>query len=279
MDQKENACSASYVESASDDDIPLAELRENLIDNQDDIPLILLRTRKNLSSAPNTTQQEGGDHSDFFHGNDSDEDSDFQPGQCEVSDCTKEVWSACENCLILVCYDHCIEDVNSCQEHGKFLKKQPHEENSGKDQSAHQTTIEVNVDGKIFDNEEGTPQGTCHEVAPEEQSDPQRKRRSKCEEKEETKKRKLERKENRCAVKDGCGAGCRRKTKCREAITPEERKSANDHYFSLNYSGQKEFIFQSVLKEEVKRRTSSSKQKKKEFFLQVHSKRNRWQTS
>ena len=60
----------------------------------------------------------------------------------------------------------------------------------------------LKLNGKIFDNEEGTLQGTCHEV--------------------------------------------RRKTKCREAITPEERKSANYHYFSLNY----------------KRRSSSSKSKK-----------------
>ena len=54
---------------------------------------------------------------------DSDTDPDFKVGLCEVRRCKKEVWAVCENCLILVCYDHCVEDITSCKDHGKTLQK------------------------------------------------------------------------------------------------------------------------------------------------------------
>ena len=54
---------------------------------------------------------------------DSEKDSDFSPGACEMKGCKEEVWAACHDCEILVCYAHCNEDSAPCDQHEKILKK------------------------------------------------------------------------------------------------------------------------------------------------------------
>ncbi|GFN97496.1 hypothetical protein PoB_002400200 [Plakobranchus ocellatus] len=54
---------------------------------------------------------------------DSYADPEYKPGQCEVKRGREEVWAVYENCLMLVCYDHCIKDIDSCEQHGKTMKK------------------------------------------------------------------------------------------------------------------------------------------------------------
>lgn len=64
---------------------------------------------------------------DFIH--DSYADSEFQLGKCEVKGCAEDVSAACETCSILVCFDHCNEDVEFCREHGQILSKRLQERN------------------------------------------------------------------------------------------------------------------------------------------------------
>ena len=52
---------------------------------------------------------------------DSDKDPAF-PQSCEVRKCKKEVWAACHKCLILVCWEHFNEEIDSCKDHGLYKK-------------------------------------------------------------------------------------------------------------------------------------------------------------
>ena len=52
---------------------------------------------------------------------DSDKDPEFKQ-TCEVRCCKKEVWAACHKCLILVCWEHFNEEVESCNDHGSIKK-------------------------------------------------------------------------------------------------------------------------------------------------------------
>ncbi|GFO46000.1 hypothetical protein PoB_007250500 [Plakobranchus ocellatus] len=96
--------------SQEDDVIPLSKLRNristDISSSDEDIPLADLR-------------RTGSPISDF---DDSDADPGYKPGQCTVKRCREDVWAACENCLMRVCYDHCIEDIDSCEQHGKNEK-------------------------------------------------------------------------------------------------------------------------------------------------------------
>ena len=47
----------------------------------------------------------------------------YTPGECEVRRCKQEVFPACTECEILLCYDHMVEDVISCDQHGKKKRK------------------------------------------------------------------------------------------------------------------------------------------------------------
>lgn len=49
---------------------------------------------------------------------------------CEIEKCKQGIWTACEECDMLLCYAHSIEKVNSCGEHGtmKRTKKQKSEQ-------------------------------------------------------------------------------------------------------------------------------------------------------
>ena len=54
---------------------------------------------------------------------DSDDDPDYTPGEFEVRRCKQKVFAACKECEILLCYDHMVEDVISCDQHGKKKRK------------------------------------------------------------------------------------------------------------------------------------------------------------
>lgn len=105
----------SQFRTVDEDDIPLAKLKSKKpcqdSSSADIEPLATLRHR-----SPQVSEES-------YEIYDSDADPEFQPGKCEVSRCKEDVWAACENCDILVCYDHCVEEVNSCEDHGKMNKK------------------------------------------------------------------------------------------------------------------------------------------------------------
>ena len=96
------------------DNIPLAEIRCK----DDNIPLAKLKAKH--FDIPENRQCNDWESSDEDY--DSDRDPEFIPGLCEVKGCKEEVWVACQDCEILVCYDHCIQDIVSCDQHGEVLK-------------------------------------------------------------------------------------------------------------------------------------------------------------
>lgn len=53
---------------------------------------------------------------------DSDKDPEFHPGICELRSCREDVWAACVDCDILLCYEHFIEDIVSCDQHEAAIK-------------------------------------------------------------------------------------------------------------------------------------------------------------
>ena len=53
----------------------------------------------------------------------SDGDPDYTPGECEVRRCKQEVFAACTECEIFLGYNHMVEDVISCDHHGKKKRK------------------------------------------------------------------------------------------------------------------------------------------------------------
>ena len=55
-------------------------------------------------------------------------------------------------------------------------------------------------------------------------------------------------------MKPGCGATCKRKAKCSDIFTDEERKSFNKEYHKRDFSGKKAFLLDKVHRFDVKRR-------------------------
>lgn len=312
-DKKDANCSA---DTDTDEEIPLAKLRH--FEGIDDIPLSELRSRKFLSTPKSDTTNNDTNHSlveDFIY--DSDADPEFQLGKCEVEGCAEDVWSACETCSILVCFDHCNEDVEFCSEHGQILSKRLQERNyqvevpeSNHDKEQEQgnsildndnteghDTFDTTEHGLILSNQ---PQdrNSQEEVPEEKESRPgneleqrntpgnenteghdtfnttgKRKRATPSERRKKQKQMKTEKERKKYKVREGCGSTCRRVTKCNEKITEEDQRSINAHYLSLDYGGRKEFVYQSITKEECKRRTTQSKKKNwsYQYTLKTHT--------
>ena len=92
-------------DSDEDYDIPLAQLKKKLSKD---------KNSKDCVNYFNYSEDE------FVH--DSDSDPEYKQ-TCEVHLCKKEVWAACPRCLILVCWDHFMEDISTCADHGVILRE------------------------------------------------------------------------------------------------------------------------------------------------------------
>ena len=92
-------------DSDEDYDIPLAQLKKKLSKD---------KNSKDCVNYFNYSEDE------FVH--DSDSDPEYKQ-TCEVHLCKKEVWAACQRCLILVCWDHFMEDISTCADHGVILRE------------------------------------------------------------------------------------------------------------------------------------------------------------
>ncbi|GFR78134.1 hypothetical protein ElyMa_005842300 [Elysia marginata] len=88
----------NYDCSDSEDEIPLAKLKASKTIDEGDQPLSALKGRPT-----GITREQIADK--------------VTPGICEVRHCKEEVWAACVECLVLLCYDHFMEDVTSCEDH------------------------------------------------------------------------------------------------------------------------------------------------------------------
>ncbi|GFR85098.1 hypothetical protein ElyMa_004164500 [Elysia marginata] len=263
-------------DDVSDEDLPLAHLNKAACDSgeedDDNIPLSkLIQTNPRPSTEPSSSDEE----SSYTY--DSDADPEFSPGKCEVRRCGEDVWAACENCEILVCYDHCIEEISSCSEHGKVLRKKQKLARSRTAQKTTRNAPTITVENKSPENscdkrkdfdEQGQEQNGISGEAMDQRQKPERKRKSKLQREEEIKKQKTEREKKKYSVKAGCGSGCRRKIKCSEAVLQEEQIQINQHYLDMQFEARKEFIIQSVVREECQRRTTKNAKKTKSWSYQ-----------
>ncbi|GFO43437.1 hypothetical protein PoB_006994200 [Plakobranchus ocellatus] len=50
-------------------------------------------------------------------------DRDYKPSKYHLKGCKEDIFAACVDFLILLCYDHFVEDVKSCTQHGENPKK------------------------------------------------------------------------------------------------------------------------------------------------------------
>lgn len=106
--------------SSLEDEVPLSKLREKLVANK-------TATREELDIEDMTF----------------DTDPNFAPGLCELKKCKKEVFAACHICLKLLCYDHFVEEITSCNDHGKSVCiKTPGQEDTNSLQTSVPTAVE-----------------------------------------------------------------------------------------------------------------------------------------
>ncbi|KAK3776184.1 hypothetical protein RRG08_063727 [Elysia crispata] len=121
-------------------------------DNEDELPLARLKKSKAIDNAKSSGFIDPDSDYDVYL-QDSDSDPEFNPGICEVRHCKDPVWSACEECDILVCYDHFMEEVNTCGQHGKKNKN-----DKKKDKGKENTLVKNQVA-----RQETTKKGVHHE--------------------------------------------------------------------------------------------------------------------
>lgn len=106
-------------------DLPLSAVRRYSSDSEYDVPLSMLRKKYLLGNRRNenncsTLTLESSNVEDDPHSQVElldHEDPDYYP-TCEASGCKKEVWSSCHKCLILLCWDHFIND-SPCEVHNR----------------------------------------------------------------------------------------------------------------------------------------------------------------
>ncbi|GFO08834.1 hypothetical protein PoB_003533900 [Plakobranchus ocellatus] len=91
--------------------------------------------------------------SDWESFNDSDADPEFHPGVCEAQHCKKNVWSACEDCEMPLCYDHFMEVTMSCMEHGKVKKKNKQKPKGTVKPVTQRATVDISTEYAIYKNE------------------------------------------------------------------------------------------------------------------------------
>ena len=96
-------------------------------------------------------ESENGDGEEDGSCYDSDADPEYHVGKCEVSRCKEEVFTACENCDIFLCFDHTNEEITSCKEHGKILRKMQRD-NKRKKTADHIPMPEISEPGEAGDN-------------------------------------------------------------------------------------------------------------------------------
>ena len=116
------------------------------------MPLARLKKSKAIDNAKSSGFIDPDSDYDVYL-QDSDSDPEFNPGICEVRHCKDPVWSAGEECDILVCYDHFMEEVNTCGQHGKKNKN-----DKKKDKGKENTLVKNQVA-----RQETTKKGIHHE--------------------------------------------------------------------------------------------------------------------
>ena len=81
----------------------------------DDLPQAKLREHLPEQAIPNQSTNEKDVNNDSYV-DDSDTDHMFLPEKCELKRCKQDVFAACTECLILLCYNHFLEDPELCSQ-------------------------------------------------------------------------------------------------------------------------------------------------------------------
>lgn len=268
-------------DSDSDDNTPLAYIRGT---SEDDIPLIHLRKVPEVSVS-SCSSDESSDEIMY----DSDQDPEFNVGVCEVRKCKEEVWAACHECEILVCFDHFNEDISSCWEHGK-TKKRKQNERPGDSKTNKQSTAAANEQCDSVDHLNSTELGENVNMQPEQfivegsakeskvqrtvkinkQVEAKAKRNRGEEYISPSTKKKVPQKEMkpRCQGSKKCGRKC-------DTIADEERKKIFKAYYDLgDLRLQREYIVRHVEVFGVHRKRSKGEPSRrgitKKYFLTIN---------
>lgn len=119
------------LSSTDSDDLPLSKLRpiENIRHGGDaecdstsseEIPLArYINPISDTVSKDQTVPEKSNSFVSFsITNNEADPTADPFYGQCELRFCKNDVWSACHRCQKLLCYDHFLEEVSQCSQHG-----------------------------------------------------------------------------------------------------------------------------------------------------------------
>ena len=100
------------TEFESDDHVPLADL----MPLADTVPLAGIRRTRNIVAKVQVMENDWDDNiSDDTRSmvsDDTDNDPEFVSGKWRLKGCKEDIFAACVKCLVLLCYDHSVEDVN-----------------------------------------------------------------------------------------------------------------------------------------------------------------------
>lgn len=299
---------SAMASSDSEDDMPLATLLCKAIDKtQNKIESTPLLDSTNRSDAvidnhvqsddASSSSDESLNHYINVGGYDSDRDPEYNPGACEVKKCKADVWAACPECEILLCWEHFNEDISFCTQHGKVLEpkvKRRHDKTAAEMFSADEAlTIEKgskNNKSSEATNDEQTVDKDSQEKAPELYVIEGNEREFRHEKKTKINKQiQAKRKRNlgqeytsvktkkvvhARQMKARCkGTMCEKMKKMCSQITEEDRKAIFDSYHNLgDLRLQREFLIRHVKINQVKRKYTdgdSRRSKTREYMLTV----------
>ncbi|GFR64317.1 hypothetical protein ElyMa_003629300, partial [Elysia marginata] len=307
------------ADSSSQDELPLSSLKKkNTISEEDDTPLSVLKNKPKpaestmhisvleVPACPETvdlnehrvivtdSEQCQNKHcmcevevdSDLLSDAssdcdyDSDKDPEFRPGACEVRKCKVEVWAACTECKMMLCFDHFNEDVVSCSNHGsstrKPKRKRKHAFDKGMAVSDTKQVVRGSEKGEKSFPEDYTVEGVEKEGV-------QRKKARINTRKEEKKKKDLGQEYTstktkktmpaKC-VKPRCkGTACTKQQKLCESISDEQRQVLFESFHALgDLQLQRKFLVRHIKSCEKKRsytKGESRRNKSNEYSLGV----------
>lgn len=213
---------------------------------------------------------------------DSDKDPEFSPGACEVRKCKVEVWAACPECEMMLCYDHFNEEVVSCFNHGRNTRKPKRKRKHAFDKDI--MTVS-DTDQVVRGSDKGKNKSFPEDYTVEgvEKEGVQKKKARVNTRKEEKKKKDLGQEYTstktkktmpaKC-VKPRCkGTACTKQQKLCESISDEQRQVIFESFHALgDLKLQREFLVRHIKCSEKKRSYTKGESRRKnsnEYSLRV----------
>lgn len=265
------------------DDIPLSELlqKEKCVRT---VQSVKCQQAENVDreSKSMETDIESDDYIDF---DDSDNDPDFKPGICELWKCKEEVFAACGKCLVLLCYDHFMEDPESCGQHGGTTKKVTRKSKSEKLVLKRSSEKERQSQANNLNNYHGkrmpesfTVEGTSRVTPPEKRRRINKKKEAK--QKRQSGKEYVSEKTKKVVPPRTMRKACQSKEctragrKCTLISEDDRGQIFLDYYRLADLQQQREFVARHIQNKEAKlKKANSRRNKSNAYFLTVNGKR------